>query len=118
MDMKKIDKLPFALKCITKEGNPASLTIARDGNKTIYTFDVITKTLYRMGDDRDNKVELLLNGKWELFTPALNTTCEKADLKLEMLENNNKRSHYRLIISIEEDVPDEISARIEGVEIS
>ena len=98
----------------TKKGK---LKVEERNGKTYFSFDIITDLLYRMGDERDNTVCLLCNGKWETFTTGLKSTLKDAKLDLVILENNNKRSHYILTVQIDQAIASGIDARAEGMVI-
>ena len=113
----KIDKLPAVINAENADGSAkAVLRIGEEDGKGIYMFTVRTERLIRMKDWReDNAVSLLLDGKWESFTASGLSTRDDARLSIEILENCNKGSRYRIRIEIPGSVPSSIEAKAEGI---
>ena len=95
----------------------AVLRIGEEDGFSVYTFTVRTPRLIRMGGDDDNSVQLFLSGRWERFTGAGASTLADASVSVEILENSNKRSRYRLKVVIPGNVPEEIMARAETLSL-
>ncbi len=112
-----IEKLPVVAMFESDGKREAVLRIGESEGRAIYSFTVLTPFLRRMGDQDDNAVSLLLNGKWENFTVSGKSTCP-ALIKTEILENNNKRSRYRITITLDGAVPSSLDAKAEGLSIS
>lgn len=117
MDIRRLPAV--ASFCSDDESRQAVLRIGEEGGKAVYTFTVLTPHLVRMRDwNVDNKVSLFLDGKWESFTPSGLSTIDGASVHSEILENNNKRSRYRIRIEIAGHVPASIQAMAETLVIS
>lgn len=103
------------------EGNDeikAKLVVSELDSFYKYVFTIQTPLLYRMKNSSDNKVELMLaDGKWYSFYASLISEIEDAELALELLENNNKRNRYRLIIKLPVSYGLAIDARAEGLSL-
>ena len=115
--MKRIEKTPISFSFKPDNKRSGTLTIKEEDTKGIYIFEITTPVLYRMKDERDNRVSLYLNGRWETFTTGLYSSLEDASLSLTLLENNNKRSRYILKIETPQVLPIEIDAKAEGLSL-
>ena len=113
----RIDNLPAVFMFEGNEERDAVLRIGKEDGCMVYSFTVRTPRLIRMGCPDDNSVQLFLSGRWERFTATGASTLPDADVSVEILENNNKRSRYRIRIVLPGDMPDEIRARAETLEI-
>ena len=76
----------------------ATLLASCTNDGYVYDFEVTTDYLYRMKNRDDNFVELLFEGKWHYFTASCLSDLSDCDISFVLLENNNKRSRYRLSI--------------------
>ena len=114
----RIGKLPAMLIFDGDGERDAVLRIGEEDGCAVYAFTVRTPRLIRMGGDDDNSVQLFLSGRWECFTAAGASSYPEASVTVEILENNNKRSRYRLRIMIPGRVPDEIMAKAETLSLS
>ncbi len=92
----------------------ASLKVYKEGRSTVFEFTVQTKRLYRMKDPSlDNRVELSVNrGKLYYFTPSM-LTDSPYSFDVTLLENNNKKSRYKIKVYVDENV-ESYSAIAEG----
>ena len=77
-------------------------TSLENGKTVVRVYDEVP-LFFRMGDDRDYKVTLNVDGKAYYFT-ALKTDCPFASLSLELYENTNKRTRFSLIITFDREV--------------
>ncbi len=110
-------KIPAVVNFESEEDDrKAVLRIGEEDGKAIYTFTVLTPRLIRMKDwNIDNTVSLLLDGRWESFTASGLSTLADAEVSAEILENNNKRSRYRIRIAIPGSVPGTLKAKAESL---
>ena len=77
----------------------ATLKAFADNGKHSYEFEVETPILFRMRDEGDNKVELLFSDGWHSFYASTLSTKKEAEVSVQLLENNNKRSRYLISIA-------------------
>lgn len=77
-----------------------------------YSFTIQTEKLFRMKSENDNKAELLIDGNWHYFTASCLSDFPNCKIESILLENNNKRSRYRLNIKLDKRAMD---AKAEGL---
>lgn len=68
--------------------------------RTVVTIGDEVPLFFRMGDDRDYKVTLNVDGTEYWFT-ALNTNCPFVDVALTLHENTNKRTVFTLTLTFD-----------------
>ena len=111
----RISGLPFVYIFESDDpGREAVLRIGEENGMTVYRFTVRTPLLIRMGDENDSHADLFLGGRWESFYASRRSTMDIVP-EVEILENNNRTSRYRMTIRIPSLCPEEIKARAEGL---
>ena len=111
-----IEKLPALFNAESDDrSRAATLRIGEEGGMAVYTFTVMTPRLIRMGGSGDNAVGLFLDGRWETFTASGLSSRPDASVSVEILENNNKRSRYRIRIAVSGKVPQSLEAMAESL---
>ena len=79
----------------------AELSVSEENGKYRYVFTVTTDVLYRMKSEEDNKVKLKIDGVWYFFAPSLISDYPSLEIDAAILENNNKRSRYKVAFTLD-----------------
>lgn len=111
----RVEEIPFSILFPESDGHhKAVLRAVPDGDDIRFLITAETPFLQRMGWDDDNSISVTIDGKSLSFRPS-----GKGDIPFstEILENNNKRSRYRISFSVPVRIPFELEARAEGLEI-
>lgn len=101
------------LNLFTADGiNNAVLRANIEDSTYSYSFTIQTESLYRMKSESDNKAELLIDGAWYYFTASCLSNYPNCDVECTILENNNRKSRYRLNFKLDKMAQD---AKAEGL---
>lgn len=76
------------------------MKVEEENGRTLVRIEDECALFYRMGDERDYRTILNVDGK-EYFFTALKTDCPFASVSLKLYENTNKRTRFALIITFD-----------------
>ena len=109
----QIESLPIMLLFPDSDDtHKAVLRADGAGGAVRFSVTVETPRLTRMGASGDNAISVTVDGICHAFTAS---GISDIPSRVEILENNNKRSRYRISFSIEAAVPFSLSADAEGL---
>lgn len=91
----KITGFPFQV-----DGDASSIWIDKSRDGYVLTYQARVKVFYRMGDERDFSLRLKINGIMYHFTSTLKTDMPGAVVSLNLLENTEKSTLFKMVIRI------------------
>lgn len=91
----KITGFPFQV-----DGDASSIWIDKSRDGYVLTYQARVKVFYRMGDERDFSLRLKINGIMYHFTSTLKTDMPNAVVSLNLLENTEKSTLFKMVIRI------------------